>query len=72
MAWVVHIYEMAAAPGDDAFVTQALSGPFASLEDAQHALMAAGWRAYEPTHWESPRRPLVAAHLAQTTELPRA
>jgi len=72
MAWVIHVFERASTPEDDAFVTEAIAGPFSSRDDAQRALTTAGWRADGPTQWESPRRRNVSAQLAQTTDLPPA
>jgi len=63
--FVVHAYVLAAGPGDDAFDTVAMVGPFATVEAAGVALKAQGWESYDlgPTEWHAPmnRRRLRAS-----------
>jgi hypothetical protein len=54
-SYVIHVYELPVGPGDPAFETLALVGPFGSIDAAGRALEAEGWIPYEgePTEWRT-------------------
>jgi hypothetical protein len=46
---VVHVFRLAAGPGDDPYENVAVVGPFAKVADAIAALRRAGWRCRKST-----------------------
>jgi hypothetical protein len=70
---VAHVYKLAAGPGDDAFETVCIAGPFDGLDTARAALASRGWVEYEPMYWVHPERQRgPSVELVELGDLPRA
>jgi len=75
---VVHVFRLAAGPGDDPYENVAVVGPFAKVADAIAALRRAGWRCRKSTPeldpnewgWELPLSGLGVEFLPLTRKVP--